>query len=49
MALTAAAIKSATKSRLVQTNESDRSHLQMLSNGGLYWRMNSRFDGKHKT
>jgi Arm DNA-binding domain len=50
MALTAAAIKSA-KPKPVQfkLTDSDGLHLLVLPNGGRYWRMNYRFNGKHKT
>jgi hypothetical protein len=50
MALTAVAIKSA-KPKPVQfkLTDSDGLHLLVLPNGGRYWRMNYRFNGKHKT
>ena len=50
MALTAAAIKSA-KPKPVQfkLTDSDGLHLLVLPHGGRYWRMNYRFNGKHKT
>jgi integrase len=50
MALTAAAIKSA-KPEAVQFKLTDSGglHLLVRPNGGRYWRMNYRFNGKHKT
>jgi integrase len=50
MALTAAAIKSA-KPKPVQfkLTDSDGLHLLVLPHGGRYWRMNYRFNSKHKT